>query len=225
MRFIDQIDDCAYVSTSAEKLIPLDESAAKIRKHIQERQPTPYSKSHAKRASSSSRDSLSNENDLEMGFLVDPTKTITFGFEKSNGSKGEEFFEGSGLRKTSSLKSKADRKQEDNHLVDSPEFTVDFDTVINPNIGGNGNYAIVKLTQTSAKKIGTDKAITPLKRLKREDQDSACRGNLNNHLTASIPLFNLLDFQSVPMCLEDDIAFIPYDEEIVKNLKNKYTAQ
>lgn len=180
VRFIDELDDCAIVSTSAEKLIPLDESAARIRKHIQERQPTPYSKSHAKRQSPSSGESSSNENDLDMGFLVDPTKSITFGFEKSNGSKGEEFFEGNGLRKANSKKSKAGTKQEDSHGLESPEFTVDFDTVINPNIGGNGNYAIVKLTETSAKKIGTDKAITPLKRLKREDQDSACRGKLES---------------------------------------------
>ena len=54
---------------------------------------------------------------------------------------------------------------------------IEFEKVIDPDIRGNGNYALVEIKASSAKKFGAKRAITPLKDITKEKLNEAAEGS------------------------------------------------
>ena len=60
--------------------------------------------------------------------------------------------------------------------TDSSNNDIDFEKVLDPNIRGHGNYALLELNERSAQKVGVKRVITPLKNITRDRSRLASEG-------------------------------------------------
>jgi len=59
---------------------------------------------------------------------------------------------------------------------DLTDENIQIEKVLDPNVRGNGNYALVEVKNSSAKKLGAKKAITPLKDITSDKINEAKEG-------------------------------------------------